>query len=198
MYKRQILFLLSLLTPIEWEEDYKYFEEVLTRYLPEYDFRHLKEIIGLADRNTDFFLLRSGERYVFKYDIIADYLLSQFINIKGENFDRVMSKFLPYMPFRISYNIFVILRFFREEAEKAVQILGQIWVKLNGIRGQTPEYLSALVLFTGVLSSLPFFDIEKIDISHWLSCYKEVSKRGWLMQWHVKNRIMKLYFYFIS
>ena len=171
-----ILFLLSLLTPIEWEEDYKYFEEVLTRYLPEYDFQHLKAIIGLADRNTDFFLLRSGERYVFKYDLIADYLLSQFINIKGENFDRVMSKFLPYMPFRISYNIFVIPRFFREEAEKAVQILGQIWVKLNVIRGQTPEYFSALVLFTGDLSSLPFFDIAKIDTSHWLSCYKEVSK----------------------
>ena len=171
-----ILFLLSLLTPIEWKEDYKYFEEVLTRYLPEYDFQHLKEIIGLAGRNTDFFLLRSDERYVFKYDLIADYLLSQFINIKGENFDRVMSKFLPYMPLRISYNIFVIPRFFREEAEKAVQILGQIWVKLNVIRGQTPEYFSALVLFTGDLSSLPFFDIEKIDISHWLSCYKEVSK----------------------
>ncbi|MCW3137277.1 MAG: ATP-binding protein [Methanophagales archaeon] len=171
-----ILFLLSLLTPIEWEKDYKYFEEVLTRYLPEYDFQHLKAIIGLADRNTDFFLLRSGERYVFKYDLIADYLLSQFINIKGENFDRVMSKFFPYMSFRISYNIFVIPRFFREEAEKAVQILGQIWIKLNEVRGQTPEYFSALVLFTGDLSSLPFFDIEKIDISHWLSCYKEVSK----------------------
>ncbi|MCD6209732.1 MAG: hypothetical protein J7J01_02350 [Methanophagales archaeon] len=249
-----ILFLLSLLTPIEWEKDYKYFEEVLTRYLPEYDFQHLKAIIGLADRNTDFFLLRSGERYVFKYDLIADYLLSQFINIKEENFDRVMSKFLPYMPLRISYNIFVIPRFFREEAEKAVQILGQIWIKLNEVRGQTPEYFSALVLFTGDLSSLPF-DIEKIDTSHWLSCYKEVSKThpekevevreklasglvnatshygkanrfeeieacleelralhikhpekevreklamGCLMQWHVKNRIMKLYFYFIS
>jgi len=56
------------------------------------------------------------------------------------------------------------------------QILGEIWAKLNEIEGKTPEYFSALVLFTGNFSSFTFFDVEKINISHWVSCYEKVSK----------------------
>jgi len=181
------LFLLSLLTPIEWKKDSEYIQEVLN-HLPTYEFHYLKKVIGLAGR--DFFILKSGEKYVFRYDIFAEYFLSQFM--KRDDFDEIVKEFLPYMPFRISYNILMIPRFFipprsfgeeaarkavqnfREELKKVVQTLSEIWEELNKIEGQTPEYFSALILFTGDLS--PFFDIEKIDIYHWLWCYEKVSK----------------------
>ena len=113
------LFLLSLLTPIEWKKDSKYIQEVLN-HLPAYEFYYLKKVIGLAGR--DFFILKSGEKYVFKYDLIAEYLLSQFM--EREDFDEIVKEFLPYMPSRISYNILMTLRFFipRYLIEKAEEI----------------------------------------------------------------------------
>jgi len=101
------LFLLSLLTPIEWKKDSKYIQEVLN-HLPAYEFYYLKKVIGLAGR--DFFILKSGEKYVFRYDLIAEYFLSQFM--EREDFDEIVKEFLPYMPSRISYNILMTLRFF--------------------------------------------------------------------------------------
>ncbi|MCU4139522.1 MAG: Tetratricopeptide repeat [Methanophagales archaeon] len=113
------LFLLSLLTPIEWKKDSKYIQEVLN-HLPAYEFHYLKKVIGLAGR--DFFILKSGEKYVFKYDLIAEYFLSQFM--EREDFDEIVKEFLPYMPSRISYNILMTLRFFipRYLIEKAEEI----------------------------------------------------------------------------
>jgi len=164
------LFLLSLLTPIEWKKDSKYIQEVLNN-LPAYEFYYLKKVIGLADK--DFFILKSGEKYVFRYDLIAEYFLSQFM--KREDFDEIVKEFLPYMPFRISYNILMILKFFGEEVRKVAQTLGEIWAELNEIEGQTPEYFSALVLLTGnPLLDTP--DIEKININCWIQCYEKVSK----------------------
>jgi len=117
------LFLLSLLTPIEWKKDSKYIQEVLN-HLPAYEFYYLKKVIGLAGR--DFFILKSGEKYVFKYDLIAEYFLSQFM--EREDFDEIVKEFLPYMPSRISYNILMTLRFFIpryfiKEAEEIAQTL---------------------------------------------------------------------------
>ena len=113
------LFLLSLLTPIEWKKDSKYIQEVLN-HLPAYEFYYLKKVIGLAGR--DFFILKSGEKYVFRYDLIAEYFLSQFM--EREDFDEIVKEFLPYMPSRISYNILMTLRFFipRYLIEKAEEI----------------------------------------------------------------------------
>ena len=51
-----------------------------------------------------------------------------------------------------------------------------VYMRLNGVAGQTPEYFSAVVLFTGDFAFLPFFSIEKANISRWITCYKNISE----------------------
>jgi len=146
------LSLLSLVTPVKWKEDKKYFEEIFEESLLEYEYEHLKRIIGLAGE-TNILLVSDGE-YAIKPDPVADFLRTEFM--REERFNRVVKSLLPYMPLRISYNIGVIPRF-EAEIEEVFRVLGEIWVELNRINGRMPEYFSALLFFTGDLASLPFF-----------------------------------------
>ena len=153
----KILSLLSLVTPVRWGEDKKYFEEIFEKSLPEYEYEHLRRIIGLAGE-TSILLVSDGE-YVIKPDPVADYLRAKFMKEERERFNRLVKSLLPYMPFRISYNIGAIPRFEAETREEVFEVLNEIWIKLNNYDtcGQTAEFFSAIVLFTGDFASLPFF-----------------------------------------
>ena len=172
---KNTIFLLSLITPVK-EKYLKYFKEIFEE-LWGFNYEHLKKIIGLALAGKSNIIVRYGEEgneeYAIKPDPVADYLRAEFM--KEKIFKKVVMKFLPFVPPNISYNIFVTQRFTGVSSEVS-QILGEIWAKLNEIEGKTPEYFSALVLFTGNFSSFTFFDVEKINISHWVSCYEKVSK----------------------
>jgi len=172
---KNTIFLLSLITPVK-EKYLKYFKEIFEE-LWGFNYEHLKKIIGLALAGKSNIIVRYGEEgkeeYAIKPDPVADYLRAEFM--KEKIFKNIVMKFLPFVPLNISYNIFVTQRFTGVSSEVS-QILGEIWAKLNEIEGKTPEYFSALVLFTGDFSSFPFFDVEKINISHWVSCYEKVSK----------------------
>ena len=172
---KNIIYLLSLITPVK-EKYLKYFKEIFEE-LWGFNYEHLKKIIGLALAGKSNIIVRYGEEgkeeYAIKPDPVADYLRAEFM--KEKIFKNIVMKFLPFVPPNISYNIFVTQRF-TGVSSKVSQILGEIWAKLNEIEGKTPEYFSALVLFTGNFSSFTFFDVEKINISHWVSCYEKVSK----------------------
>jgi len=170
---KNIIYLLSLITPVK-EKYLKHFKEIFEE-LWDFNYEHLKKIIGLAGESNIIaeYGEESDEEYAIKPDPVADYLRAEFMEDKI--FKKVVMKFLPFVPLNISYNIFVTQRFAGVSSEVS-QILGEIWAKLNEIEGRTPEYFSALVLFTGDFSSFPFFDVEKINISHWVSCYEKVSK----------------------
>lgn len=169
---KKILSLLSLVTPVKWKEDKKYFEEIFEESLLEYEYKHLKRIIGLAGE-TNILLVSDGE-YAIKPDPVADFLRTEFMGEK--RFNRVVNGLLPYMPLRISYNIGVIPRF-EAKIEEVFTALGEIWAELNRIKGQTPEFYSALVLFTGDLAFLPFFDINKANISRWIESYEDIQRK---------------------
>jgi ribulose bisphosphate carboxylase small subunit len=168
---KKVLSLLSLVTPVKWKEDKKYFEEIFEESLPEYEYEHLKRIISLAGE-TNILLVSDGE-YAIKPDPVADFIRTDFI--RDKRFNRLLNSLLPYMPFRISYNIGVIPRF-KAEIEEVFTVLGNIWVKLNSIKGQTPEYFSALVLFTGYFTHVPFFDINEANMSLWIESYKDIRR----------------------
>jgi len=184
---KKILSLLSLVTPVKWKEDKKYFKEIFEESLPEYEYEHLRRIIGLAGETN--ILLMSDDEYAIKPDPVADFLRTEFMGEK--RFNRVVKSLLPCMPLRISYNIHVISsRFKAEKIEEVHRALGEIWVELNRINGRTPEYFSALVFFTGDLESLFFADkeklavfifdivcdIEKANVSQWIRCYKDIHR----------------------
>jgi DNA polymerase III delta prime subunit len=118
---KKVLSLLSLVTPVKWKEDKKYFEEIFEESLPEYEYEHLKRIISLAGE-TNILLVSDGE-YAIKPDPVADFIRTDFI--RDKRFNRLLNSLLPYMPFRISYNIGVIPRF-KAEIEEVFTVLGNI------------------------------------------------------------------------
>ena len=52
-----------------------------------------------------------------------------------------------------------------------------MWDELNTKSGKTPEYLSAIVFFTGDLSHTGIVDWNKVNIKQWIRCYKDLSER---------------------
>ncbi|HUV02819.1 MAG TPA: hypothetical protein VMW67_05175 [Desulfobacteria bacterium] len=168
---REIIDVLSLITPLKWEDD----KEHLKKALFPRQYEVLANIIQEVSTASTDILVMSERDYVFKFDRFADYLKSEFI--PKENFNRFwLPRLLRYMPLRISFNIFVLPRFKKGVAQKTLEILNEIWGELNSSLGLTQEYFSALVLFTGNLSSYPFFEIEKADISKWVESYTRFSQ----------------------
>ena len=164
-----ILFFLSVVTPVTWIKDKKHFKEIFEG-LPQYKYADLERIVGLAGESD---ILLDDGKCTIKPDPVAGYLTSEFMNKKV--FAMVVNGLLPYMPFRTSYNIAAIPEF-KLEIEEVFTVLGNIWVKLNRIKGQTPEYFSALVLFTGNFAHLPFFDINEATMSLWIESYKDIRR----------------------
>lgn len=165
---RKIIFLISLVTPIFWLKDKKYFKEILFQH----DYENFEKIIGVAEEQIDILTISNAECSI-KPDPVADFIRSEFI--KEERFYSILKKFLPCMPLRISYNIDVILDY-TEEIEEIVNLLNEIWKELNVINGRSPEYFSALIFFTDMILEFPYFDINKARINKWILCYKEIDK----------------------
>ncbi len=168
---RNIICLISLISPIDWIKDREYLKETL--FSNHYEV--LENIISVAHSGYTDILVPSGQKFAIKPDPISDYLRSELIRQKDVR-NKWINLLLPYMPFRISYNIFLISRFDKEIVDEVTQILGELWIELNKAKGRTPEYFLALLLFTGDLRDLPFFDIKNAEIKNWIQSHEDLSK----------------------
>ena len=151
------IYVLSLITPINWMEDRAYLKEALL--FPE-DYALLEKVIRISHLYSSDILFSSGRDFVIKPDPIADYLLAEFM--KTEKSRGWIDQLLSYMPHRILRNIILAFRAFNKIAIDDLiiydlfKVLGNIWLELNKSGGKTPEYFSALVLLTGDFKDLPF------------------------------------------
>ena len=168
---REILLVLSLITPLHEEKDIAHLETVL--FDPEN--AALQDVLRIAYSGNSDLLFLSGKKYVFKYDLMANYLGQQFVK-KEKEIHKWMQRLLPYMPLRISINLFQTLEYDRQLMHGIFNLFSITWSHLNTTGGKTPEYFGAIQFFTGNLNDYPFFRIENVNIKRWMECYKELSK----------------------
>ena len=167
---RKAIKLLSLLTPFHWD-DLDNLEKI--RGLRSKS-KSLERVLEYVEDHKSDILYYSDNDFVIKPDPLADFLRAEFLNedTSNENWRRLF----PYMALRISINTFVLPRYDSKNEMRAIEVLSQMWEELNNTCGKNPEYFSAITFFTGDLSQTSLFDVNKINIKHWLNCYKEISK----------------------
>ena len=166
---------ISLVTPIDWfNKDREYLEKAFG-FKSKFDLAD--EILNAAyDFPTEFLLYsdHNPSGFLIKPDPVDDYLKAELIK-DGRSEDWIR-RLIPYMPFRLSLNIITISESSYVSKDDLFEILAYIWRELNSSGGKTPEYFSALVLFTGNFRSLPFFSLDELNLSTWIECYNDISK----------------------
>jgi len=166
---------ISLVTPIDWfNKDREYLEKAFG-FKSKYEL--IDEILNTAYNFPTEFLFYSHHNpsgFLIKPDPVADYLKSEFL--KEELCGSWIRQLIPYMPLRLSLNVITIPESNDVSKDHLFKILGEIWHEMNTSGGKTPEYLSALVLFTGNFSSMPFFNLDELNLKKWLECYRIIGE----------------------
>ncbi|MDD3566482.1 MAG: hypothetical protein PHN90_12535, partial [Methanothrix sp.] len=166
---------ISLVTPVDWfKKDREYLEKAFG-FKSRYEL--VDEILNTAYNFPTEFLFYSHHNpsgFLIKPDPVADYLKSEFL--KEKQCESRIRQLIPYMPFRLSLNIITIPESNDVSKDELFKILGDIWLELNTSGGKTPEYFSAIVLFTGYFSSMPFYNLDELNVTKWLECYRIIGK----------------------
>src|SRR5659263_780172 len=167
---RETIQLMSLLTPIDLD-DIEHIRKLLILKNKD-SFENILRIASISD--TGILFIDSDDKYVIKPDPLADFLRLELVN--NQKFDKIWRRLLPYIPLRISQNIFVLPRYGVTNIEKSAKTLSQMWDELNCKCGKTPEYFSAIIFFTGDLYLTRLVGLNEINLNQWVKCYKEISK----------------------
>ncbi len=159
--------LISLITPIKSED----IEYIISKFR---NSEILKNILGVPHIKSELLFFYNNE-CVIKPSLLADYLRLEFM--KKKDFETIWKPLLPNMAFRIAYNIAILRKHegIPAETDRIDSTLKQIWDILNKNKGPTVDYFKALLLFTGSLANLPFFD-RKSNIDLWVKSYHEIHK----------------------
>ena len=139
-------------------------------------YKLVDEILDTAYNFPTEFLFYSHHNpkgFLIKPDPVADYLKSEFI--KEELCGGWIRQFIPYMPLRLSLNVITISEANDVSKDRLFKILGDIWFELNTSGGKTPEYFLALILFTGNFSSMPFFNLDELNVMRWVEFYRIIG-----------------------
>ena len=168
---KKTISLLSLIEPLDWVQDKKFLEEIIFSE----DYALLEDLVNKISFDSGNIVIPSEKGCIVKPDPIADYMRSEFLK-KTQKSDFYIKNLLLYMPYRISFNIFIVPRFDSEIISRIIEILKEIWVRLNNEKVKTLEYFNAIQLFTGFFYDTNLFDITKINIENWIKNYDELSK----------------------
>jgi|GEM_PF-2529532 hypothetical protein len=168
---KNIFYLISLVTPIDWGEDKKYFKEELSQT----NYEILDSIINVAEFSQSDLLFFFNNRYEIKPDLIVEYLILK--SIKDKVFDKWANKFSSYMPFRISYNVFLTKLIEEKTLGKTQKFLEDVWDSLNKEEYNTPEYFLAIILYTGTFRHGSFCDISRANLKKWKQNYKKITDK---------------------
>ncbi len=168
-----VIKIVSLLNPIIWEND-----KHILKSLPNGEI--LMNILSQSFQiDSDLLTIIKDEKYTYifvKPDILSDFYRLNFISEDYENFRFFLTRNISRMGFRISRNIALLLKSKEGANEKIENVLSEIWKTINTEKGETIEYLDAILFFLQEMTGLSFINTTSINKQIWKSSYDIIKK----------------------